>query len=61
VVDQLPSEPETEKLRSAIDLILEHHSPQVVAIYLRLFLMMDDAGWTRLAEILGTDERLRLG
>ena len=60
VVDQLPSEPETEKLRSAIDLILENHSPQVVAIYLRLFLMMDDAGWTRLAEILGTDERLRL-
>jgi hypothetical protein len=60
VVDQLPPEPETEKLRSAIDLILEHHSPQMVTIYLHLFLMMDDAGWARLREILGTDDRLKL-
>ncbi len=60
VVDQLPSEPEVEKLRSAIDLILEHHSPAVVTIYLHLFLMMDDAGWERLSEILGTDERLKV-
>jgi hypothetical protein len=61
VVDQLPPEPEPEKIRSAVDLILEHHSPEVVTIYLRLFLMMDDAGWVRLGEILQSDERLKLG
>ena len=61
VVDQLPPEPEPEKIQSAVDLILEHQSPEVVTIYLRLFLLMDDVGWVRLGEILETDERLRLG
>jgi hypothetical protein len=61
VVDQLPPEPEPEKLRSAVDLVLEHYSPEVVTIYLRLFLMMDDAGWKKLREMLESDERLRLG
>ena len=61
VVDQLPPEPEAEQLRSAVDLILGHYSPEVVTIYLRLFLMMDDAGWKKLREMLETDGRLRLG
>ena len=61
VVDQLPPEPEPEKLESAVDLILQSHSPDVVTIYLRLFLMMDDAGWKRLGEMLETDARLRVG
>ncbi len=61
VVDQLPAEPEPPKLQAAIDLILEHHSPEVVTIYLHLFRMMDDAGWTHLDEILGNDARLVLG
>jgi hypothetical protein len=61
VVDQLPPEPEPEKLQSAVDLILQHHSPEVVTIYLHLFLMMDDAGWKRLAEMLESDGRFKLG
>jgi hypothetical protein len=61
VVDQLPPEPEPEKLRNAVDLILQHHSPEVVTIYLHLFLMMDDAGWKHLREVLEGDGRLRLG
>ena len=61
VVDQLPPEPEAEQLRSAVDLILGHYSPEVVTIYLRLFLMMDDAGWKKLREMLETDGRLKLG
>ena len=61
VVDQLPPEPEPDQLRSAVDVILQHHSPDVVAIYLHLFLMMDDAGWARLREMLDSDGRLRLG
>jgi hypothetical protein len=60
VVDQLPPEPEPEKLQSAVDLVLQNHSPDVVTIYLNLFLMMDDAGWKRLGEMLETDARLNL-
>jgi hypothetical protein len=61
VVDQLPPEPEPPKLQAAIDVILEHHSPEVVTVYLHLFRMMDDAGWKHLDEILGNDARLVLG
>lgn len=61
VVDQLPAEPEPAKLQAAIDLILEHHSPETAAIYLHLFRMMDDAGWKHLDEILDNDARLKLG
>ena len=61
VVDQLPPEPEPPKLQAAIDSILEHHSPEVVTVYLHLFRMMDDAGWKHLDEILGNDARLVLG
>jgi hypothetical protein len=57
----LPPEPEPPKLQAAIDSILEHHSPEVVTVYLHLFRMMDDAGWKHLDEILGNDARLVLG
>jgi len=61
VVDQLPPEPEPEQLRSAVDVILQNHSPDLVTIYLHLFLMMDDAGWGKLREMLESDGRLKLG
>lgn len=61
VVDQLPAEPEPAKLQAAIDLILGHHSPETVTIYLHLFRTMDDAGWKHLGEILDNDARLKLG
>jgi len=61
VVDQLPAEPEPARLQAAIDLILEHHSPETATIYLHLFRMMDDAGWKHLDEILDSDARLKLG
>ena len=61
VVDDLPPEPEPDKLRAAVNQILEHHSPETVGIYLQMFQMMDDAGWMNLAEILSTDTRLTVG
>lgn len=61
VVDQLPAEPEPDKLQAAVDLTLEHHAAEVVTIYLHLFRMMDDAGWKHLSEILDKDGRLALG
>ena len=61
VVDQLPAEPEPEKVQAAVNQLLEKHGSEAVTIYLHLFQMMDDAGWKHLSEILATDGRLVLG
>jgi hypothetical protein len=60
-VDQLPPEPSSDKLKSAVDQLLEQHRPEIVAIYLNLFQTMDDAGWKALEEILNGDPRLKIG
>jgi hypothetical protein len=60
-VDELPPEPSNEKLKAAVDHLLESHRPQIVAVYLNLFQTMDDAGWKVLEEILTTDPRLKIG
>ena len=60
-VDQLPPEPSFEKLKIAIDQLLERHSPKIVAIYLQIFQTMDDASWKGLEEMLTTDVRLKIG
>jgi hypothetical protein len=60
-VDQLPPEPSPEKLRIAVDQLLERHSPKIVAIYLQIFQTMDDAGWKGLQEMLANDGRLKIG
>jgi hypothetical protein len=60
VVDELPPEPDAEKVRAAVNQILEHYPPEIVTVYLQMFRMMDERGWKHLAEILSTNERLRL-
>jgi hypothetical protein len=60
VVDELPPEPDAEKVRAAVNRIVEHYPSEIVAVYLQMFRMMDDSGWKHLAEILDTDQRLRL-
>jgi hypothetical protein len=60
-VDALPPEPPREKLKAAVDHLLESHRPEIVAVYLNLFQTMDDAGWKGLEEILTTDARLKIG
>jgi hypothetical protein len=59
-VDQLPPEPSGDKLKVAIDLLLQQHRPEIVAIYLHLFQTMDDAGWKGLEEALTGDPRLKI-
>jgi hypothetical protein len=59
-VDQLPPEPSGEKLKAAVDQLLEQHRPEIVAIYLHLFQTMDDAGWKALEEVLIADPRLKI-
>ena len=60
-VDQLPPEPSEEKLKCAVDQLLEHHRPEIVAVYLHVFQTMDDASWKGLEQILTTDQRLKIG
>ncbi len=60
-VDQLPPEPSEEKLKAAVDQLLESHRPEIVAVYLNLFQAMDDAGWKGLGEILTANSRLKIG
>jgi hypothetical protein len=60
VVDELPPEPDAEKVRAAVNRIVEHYPSEIVTVYLQMFRMMDDSGWKHLGEILSTDQRLRL-
>jgi hypothetical protein len=61
VVDELPESVETEKLKSAIDMLLGKYPPEKVTIYLYAFNEMEDSRWSNLAEILEDDSRLELG
>lgn len=60
-IEELPSSPPADKLRAAVDTVLSKHPAGTVAVYLQSFQSMDIAGWPALAEILESDERLRLG
>jgi hypothetical protein len=60
LLDSLPADPGSDRLRAAIDQILQNHPPQAAAAYLHLFAEMDIADWPSLREILNQDSRLCL-
>jgi len=60
-IEALPSAPAKEDLTRVIDSLMAKHDPCVVAVYLHAFQALDDKGWATLEELLGTDDRLRLG
>ncbi len=61
-VEELPGAPELEKVKTAVDTLLEKHEAGVVAIYLHTFQALhDQGGWPTLAEVLEADPRLKLG
>ena len=61
-VEQLPESPGPDDLRKAIDQLLMKYSPENVAVYLHAFHDMDSSvTWQPLGEVLGEDERLKLG
>lgn len=61
-VDELPEELDAEKLKVAVDALLESESdrPEAVKIYLHLFQSQRAGGWDSLGELLEKDERLAL-
>ena len=60
-VENLPETIEADKLKAAIDHLLEDSPANVVTLYLRVFQIQQPGGWPAIAEALETDGRLKLG
>jgi hypothetical protein len=60
-VEDLPASIPDDKLKSAIDRVLESHPPEKVTIYLHAFDEMNEVEWPNLKAILENDSRLQLG
>jgi len=61
VVDDLPKEMDDAKLKSAIEILIAKHPPEVVSVYLNAFNDMNEAHWANLKTLLESDKRLQLG
>jgi hypothetical protein len=60
LLDTLPPEPQKERLKEAVDRLLDNHSRTAAISYLHLFCEMDIADWPTLKQILNEDSRLCL-
>ncbi|MGJ8671955.1 hypothetical protein [Rubritalea sp.] len=56
----LPETLDADKLKAAVDTLVEKFDPQLISLYLRVFNLQTDNGWDSLTEILASDERLAL-
>jgi hypothetical protein len=61
VVEDLPTEVDDSKLRTAVDTLLAKYAPETVAVYLNAFNDMNEANWANLKALLESDTRLQLG
>lgn len=57
-VEDLPETIEEDKLKPAIDHLLEHYPAPLVTLYLRVFQIQRPEGWPAIAEALESDDRL---
>lgn len=57
----LPEQLDADKLKIAVDALLEKNEPGLVALYLHTFNLQTIDGWEALTETLKSDERLKLG
>ncbi|NWK56151.1 hypothetical protein HW115_11065 [Verrucomicrobiaceae bacterium N1E253] len=60
VEGNLPETLDAEKLKAAIDTLLEKFDTGLVALYLHTFNLQTPDGWSALADALENDERLKL-
>ncbi len=60
VEGDFPETLDPEKLKQAIDTLLEKHDPALVTLYLHTFNLQTPDGWTSLKETLENDDRLKL-
>lgn len=60
-IQDLPPQPDAEKLRAAVDGLLEKFPREHVAVYLQAFHASEPSSWPALGEMLAGDPRLQLG
>ena len=60
LIEDLPAEPPREKVLTAVENLLATYPAWAVSIYLRLFIQMDESGWTVLRELIDSDPRIKL-
>ena len=60
MVDDLPETMDDEKVNSAVDMLLEKHDRELVAVYLTAFNASNADRWDNLDALLANDERLQL-
>ncbi|MGB1259885.1 MAG: hypothetical protein ACPG6P_07590 [Akkermansiaceae bacterium] len=60
VEGDLPETLDPEKLKVAVDSLLEKYDPAMVTLYLETFNLQAPEGWAALTETLSNDERLKL-
>jgi hypothetical protein len=60
LLETLPSEPPKERLKEAVDRLLDNYPRAAAICYLHLFCEMDIADWPTLKQILSEDSRLCL-
>ena len=60
-VDDLPESLEAEKVKAAVDALLEKYPAEEVALYLHLFQRQTPAGWPEIAAEIEGRETLKLG
>lgn len=59
MVDDLPDSVDDAKLNEAVDLLLEKHDQELVAVYLTAFNASNENRWDNLDTLLADDERLQ--
>jgi len=60
VESELPETLDADKLKKAVDALLEKSEPALVALYLHTFNLQTPDGWDELIKTLESDERLKL-
>lgn len=61
VVDDLPETMDEQKLKDAVDQVLQKYPGEVVAVYLNAFSGINETNWPSLKTMLESDDRLQLG
>ncbi|MBK1853537.1 hypothetical protein JO972_01055 [Verrucomicrobiaceae bacterium 5K15] len=60
VEGELPETLDADKLKTAVDALLEKYDPALVALYLYTFNIQTPDGWEELSKTLAEDDRLKL-
>ncbi len=60
VEGDLPESLDPDKLKTAVDALLDKNDPALVSLYLHTFNIQTPDGWEELSKVLENDERLKL-